>query len=164
MFRWKILLKKTSLSHYKKVIREIATWNGQNECAPIWKIDANKYIRPGTKKCLIQCYCKIERAMTIEKKKPSVTLTTKIMLGIFGCVPAFDSKFKKAFNVGRFGESALEKIVEFYDNHKDVVDCLAKQTKTLDFETDNETGRCYTRAKIIDMIGFQKKRKAKIRK
>jgi|GEM_PF-6341616 len=41
-------------------------------------------------------------------------LVTKIMLGTFGCVPAFDTHFKKGFGVSTFGSRALRKVGEFY--------------------------------------------------
>ena len=40
----------------------------------------------------------IKETINIENYNPSITLVTKIMLGVFANIPAFDSKFVKAFN------------------------------------------------------------------
>jgi hypothetical protein len=86
------------------------------------------------------------------------------MLGVFGCVPAFDDLFTSTFrNLYRedgcafrsFNHDALLKLADFYKNHSDTIAELAKETKTLDFETGKSTRRNYKQAKIIDMIGFQ---------
>ena len=67
-------------------------------------------------------------------------LVTKIMLGTFGCVPAFDTYFKKGFGVSTFGSRALRKVGEFYKANAEVI------------ERNQE--RRNTRAKVIDMIFF----------
>jgi hypothetical protein len=166
MFRSPKLAKKTSLTHYSKIIQEIANWDGQNRFATIWKIDANKYNIDKTRKLLIECYEKLKEIARPAEQKADLTLTTKIMLGIFGCIPGFDIKVQKTFEI-KFPQKftikkfdrALEKLGSFYNGHKVVIDKLAKQTKTLDFATGKKTRKCYTRAKIIDMIGFQKAEK-----
>lgn len=40
----------------------------------------------------------------------SDTLVTKVMLGVFGCVPAFDSNFKLGFEVSTFCAKSLSKV------------------------------------------------------
>ncbi len=79
-------------------------------------------------------------------------LVTKIMLGTFGCVPAFDTYFKKGFGVSTFGRKALRKIGEFYDANAEVIE--RNRVQTLGFDSGAATERRYTRAKVIDMIFF----------
>ncbi len=79
-------------------------------------------------------------------------LLTKIMLGTFGCVPAFDTYFKKGFGVSTFGRKALRKIGEFYTANAEVIE--RNRVQTLDFVSGVDTERRYTRAKVIDMIFF----------
>lgn len=81
----------------------------------------------------------------------SDTLTTKILLGVFGTVPAFDQYFKKGFSVSTFSAGSLKKVGRFYDETREVVDSF--EIKTLDFSTGGETSHTYTKSKIIDM-GF----------
>ena len=81
----------------------------------------------------------------------SDTLTSKIMLGVFGCVPAFDTNFRKGFHVSSFSPSALRKVHDYYNKHKEIIeDCRAY---TIGFD-GVPTKRLYTQAKVIDMIFF----------
>ncbi len=80
------------------------------------------------------------------------TLKTKIMLGVFGSVPAFDRTFRRGCKeermVATFGERGLKKIAEFYQENEKIVN--AYRVRTLDFN-GGHTQRCYTRAKVKDM-------------
>lgn len=79
-------------------------------------------------------------------------LVTKIMLGVFGCVPAFDTYFKKGFGVSTFGPKALWRVGDFYRANAELIE--HGRVRTLEFESGRETERKYTRAKVIDMIFF----------
>jgi hypothetical protein len=48
-------------------------------------------------------------------------LITKIMLGVFGCVPAFATYFKRGFGAWTFGTKALMRVAEFYRSNTDVI-------------------------------------------
>jgi hypothetical protein len=85
----------------------------------------------------------------------SDTLVTKIMLGVFGCVPALDSYFVRGFGIGSSRPlriSTLAAIGEYSAVHRDQLktQCI----NTLDFASGSETSRRYTTAKIIDMVFF----------
>lgn len=86
----------------------------------------------------------------------SDTLVTKIMLGVFGNIPAFDSNFTYGCRVAgisaTFGEKSLEQISRFYRQNADVIEKY--RVPTLDFITGEQTSRRYTRAKVIDMAFF----------
>ena len=96
----------------------------------------------------------LDAACLFRKTWPDMsdTLVTKIMLGAFGNVPAFDANFKKGFSVATFGLKALRKIGAFYREHGKVID--AYRIPTLDFVSGEPTHRSYTRAKVIDMAFF----------
>ena len=78
------------------------------------------------------------------------------MLGVFGNVPAFDSRvvagLRKNRLTGRFGLRALQDIGRFYGDHREVIG--HHRESTLDFATGLPTHRRYTRAKVIDEIFF----------
>lgn len=80
------------------------------------------------------------------------TLVTKVMLGVFGCVPAFDTYFKAGFDASTFGPKSLRRIGEFYDAVSEVIE--RHRVPTLDFDTGQDTNIRYTAAKVIDMIFF----------
>lgn len=79
-------------------------------------------------------------------------LVTKVMLGVFGCVPAFDTYFKHGFGVSTFSRGSLRLVGEFYRAHAPIIDQLRQPT--LDFATGQPTSLLYTRAKVVDMIFF----------
>jgi hypothetical protein len=165
MFRGKAQLgQKASVKHFAELVEEISSWHGDHKLAGIWDIDANDYEREGVRDCLINCYKEVRKKVAHNSGQAHRTLVTKVMLGVFGCVPAFDDLFTSTFrNLYRedgcafrsFNHDALLKLADFYKNHSDTIAELAKETKTLDFETGKSTRRNYKQAKIIDMIGFQ---------
>jgi hypothetical protein len=96
----------------------------------------------------------VKLAGAIRQKYPLMSdiLVTKIMLGVFGSVPAFDANFKRGFGVAKFNDKALRKIAIFYQDHAEVLDTY--RVPTLDFFSGEHTQRRYTRAKVIDMVFF----------
>lgn len=145
MLRGSSFLLSKSVKVYERVIHAISDAD-----AEMWTIDAHIYTTPNIEKLL-----HFKQALTDAlpyKSGPSDTLTSKIMLGVFGNVPAFDTYFVKGFGVSTFGEKALRKISEFYTANRLIID--EHRCKTLDFGSGSWTERRYTRAKVIDMIFF----------
>jgi hypothetical protein len=98
--------------------------------------------------------CKQQIITSLEKeKRPTDTLVTKIMLGVFANVPAFDTYFKKSLNVTSMNKKSLQHIKEFYLDNQADFDSY-KIIHTYDFVTAKETKYVYTKAKLIDMYGF----------
>ena len=90
----------------------------------------------------------------IKKSKDNLTDTfvTKILLGVFGCVPAFDRYFVKAVSQYKvcsqsFNERSLMNLQTFYNLHFEAFENLRKQFA-------NE-GVYYTPMKLIDMCFWQ---------
>jgi hypothetical protein len=159
--------QEVSAWHFRQVIEEIATWDGRSSFGKIWDIDADRYDEAGKIDCVWKCFREIRRLVLPQAQKNDRILVTKVMLGIFGCVPAFDGFFTDTF--GRlfrkqgcafttFSKDALKMVSKFYRKHHAIINRLARESRTIDFHTGNQTERCYTKAKIIDMIGFQKGR------
>lgn len=101
-------------------------------------------------------------------KEATTTLVTKIMLGIWGSVPAFDSYFAETFkqifkskkcSFKKFNNISLSLIDKFYSNNQSIIDRLSSKYITLDFDKGTATNLTYTKAKIIDMYGFQFEKK-----
>ena len=93
---------------------------------------------------------RVRRAFSIPA---SDILVTKTMLGVFGCVPAFDRYFRIGFCCQTLCADALVRIGNFYIGHQAKID--ACRIFTLDFYSGLDTKRRYSRAKVIDMIFFQ---------
>ena len=116
--------------------------------AELWDLDADRYTKSNITSIL-------NYAQTLRGPLPggqSDILVTKVMLGTFCCVPAFDRNFMSGFAVSTFGRKSLRKIGEFYEKNSYVVDQY--RLATLDFDSGTPTTHRYTRAKVIDMIFF----------
>ena len=146
MLRGGTVLLEKSLVFYKRLIKYFAGLNGD----PVWEIDVPWYTAANIRK-LLRLKDGIRKNLGVQNN-PTETLITKIMLGVFGNVPAFDSLFKYGFSITECGESQLKKIAKFYSENKKAIDRF--KVRTLDFHTGKETPRRYPKAKLIDMIGF----------
>lgn len=80
-------------------------------------------------------------------------LVTKTMLGVFGCVPAFDRYFRRGFGCSTLCKDALVRIGEYYAANQAAID--GHDIRTLDFHTGLDTRRRYSASKLIDMVFFQ---------
>lgn len=119
--------------------------------ASLWELDVHGYSESNVQRLW-------GLAKTIGCAHPGMSdiLVTKIMLGVFGSVPAFDTNFRRGCRVAgivaTFGLSALRKIGTFYQDHAAVIDSY--RVPTLDFAGGEHTEHRYTRAKVIDMAFF----------
>jgi hypothetical protein len=143
MLRGSSVLLQRSARHLVPVVEAIA-----QAPAFAWMIDADDYSLDVCDK-LMDIRTSIRSAFP---EQASDTLVTKIMLGVFGCVPAFDTNFKRGFEVWTLSRSSLRKVAEFYRDHAEVIE--ANRVPTLDFVSGQPTHRKYSRAKVIDMIFF----------
>lgn len=82
----------------------------------------------------------------------SDTLVTKTMLGVFGCVPAFDSYFRRGIRTSGFRPAGMRKVHDYWARNVETIE--QHRVATLDFDTGAPTKRRYTQAKVIDMIFF----------
>lgn len=83
---------------------------------------------------------------------PSDTLITKILLGIYGCTPAYDRYFKASaikYDIcsSNFSKESLTDVWVYYTKHKVLLENLRKELKTASVE--------YTPMKLMDMALFQ---------
>lgn len=145
MFRGKGFLPRKSAKFYEPLVQIISTTD-----PVLWEIDAHCYTPPHIR-MLLELKARIVDALGTGNQ-PSDTLVTKLMLGVFGCVPAFDTYFKSGLKVSRFDEKALEKVAAFYEQYRSIVDRY--RVETLDFKSGQPTQRKYSRAKVIDMAFF----------
>ena len=150
MFRGSSFLLEKSAKFFEPLVWAISSMDES-----IWNVDADKYTDDNIA-LLIRCANSIADKLG-KANNPTDTLITKIMLGVFGNVPAFDNNFRNGFHCHSFGEKNLKMIKKFYNKHNTQID--AKVIHTFDFN-GTETKRQYTKAKIIDMIGFIKGQKA----
>jgi hypothetical protein len=155
MFRGSSFLLQKSAKYFEKAIEYINLLDKKT-----WNIDVGNYSDENMEE-LIEIYNKLDR-MVVEGWSRSITLVTKIMLGVFGFVPAYDEYFCNTFRIlskgncgfRSFNKESLKMIKQFYEQNIDIIDKLSKDLFTNDFITGNKTKTNYTKAKIIDMYGF----------
>jgi hypothetical protein len=154
MFRGAALLSRKSIKFYEPLIQCIATSDPR-----LWQIDVDNYTQENID-LLMDCDCKIATALREGREKEdtkyvSITLVTKIMLGVYGNIPAFDKYFKDGMEITweqKQRQKTLEQVASLYQKHKEAINSY--DIATLDFATGQNTSRKYTKAKILDMAGF----------
>lgn len=157
MFRGSSFILQHSAKNFEKTIEYISKADRD-----LWHIDVDQYDDASIQKIIVS-YNKIKAALVPDRKSDR-TLVTKIMLGVFGCIPAYDYYFCNTFRKiadGQCGfrsvnETSLKLLKEFYDANKAEIDQFSQQITTTDFTTGQETHIHYPKAKIIDMYGFTK--------
>lgn len=152
MLRGSSDLLRRSVRAFKPVIQTIAQAD-----LNMWRLDVDSYT-PESVTTLLSFEKSIRHAL----QGASDTLVTKIILGVFGSVPAFDAYFKLGFGVTTFGRRSLDMIANFYRAHSDEIE--SARVPTLTFHTGGESPRRYTRAKVIDMIFFVEGQKRSLSK
>ena len=155
MFRGSSFLLQKSVKHFEPTIRYIATLDSS-----VWEIDVDNYDENNIL-TIIKIYNDIKTRL-INNNNSDLTLITKILLGVFGFIPAFDNYFCNSFRAISGGQCGFRKvnvksltfIKTFYESNKTTIDRLSAETFTTDFMTGQKTIINYPKAKIIDMYGF----------
>jgi hypothetical protein len=157
MYRGKSFMLQTSAKHLVPAVEYIHSLDRS-----YWKIDVNSYNTKNIE-VLMEVYEKLRSTLKC-KNSAHLTLVTKIMLGVFGNVPAYDRYFCQTFkNVfiddcafKKFSKESLQCLHEFYLANEKVLTSLSERINTFDFISGKPTKRHYSLAKIIDMYGFNK--------
>ncbi|MCT7484584.1 hypothetical protein [Aliarcobacter cryaerophilus] len=188
MLRGSSFLLEKSVWSYREIILYII--NKKRENPESWVLGDYDKIDDSKIDSIVAIYYDIENLLIETNQKSSnqnySTLITKIMLGVFACIPAFDTNFVKTFNIlykrkfpQSINSSKIEKeklkgylklIIEFYKNNKNCIDAINISTKSFhnikcnNVALNNTYNRIppsyktykYSIAKIIDMFGFIK--------
>jgi hypothetical protein len=155
MFRGSSFLLQKSAKVFEPTIDYISKLDRS-----VWEIDVDKYTDANVA-TIIEIYNGV-KGQLIQEGNADLTLVTKILIGVFGFVPAFDSYFCRTFRriangqcgFRRVNTEALGIIRKFYEANRKSIDSLANETYITDFITGRPTGIKYPKAKIIDMFGF----------
>ena len=163
MLRGSSFLLEQSAKYYERLIEYIAKSDPE-----IWNIDIDSYNKDNID--IICTIYKEVRGIIIQKGKSHLRIVTKIMLGVFGIIPAFDTYFGNTFRdmfknecgFRSVNNKSLNCIQQFYEHNKNDIDYLSSQIFITDFITGEKTSINYTKAKIIDMYGFMKGRNSSL--
>ena len=140
----------------------------------LWNIDVHNYKEEHIQGKLIKTYndiAKILRKKVFPKSKqtssnkedvPTVTLVTKIMLGVYGNIPAIDQYFKNTFHAifGGFssskslGKNEILAIYSFYTHYHSLLDKKLRPIISVINIKGEKLDLHYSVAKLIDMYGF----------
>ena len=153
MYRGKSMLLQRSARQYVPLVEVIV-----NADSRVWTLDVDNYTREN-----FDLLVNLERQVcdALEGKNertPTITLTTKVMLGVFGNIPAIDTfvynglRDVQGVRADKLNERTRQARVNFYDAHKTVFDAYA--VRTVDFDTEQPTHRVYPKAKLVDMALF----------
>lgn len=151
------LFKYTNSSHLQDVVRLV-----QQRGSALSGIDVDNYTSENVD-AIVDIYRDIREALPGNEhgRRPSIILVTKIMMAVFGCVPAFDTYFgiccRAVFDghaklpSGTLTKESLQLVAAFYCANRTVVDGLHEESRTVAFGGDTVTDHKLTRAKILDM-------------
>ena len=157
MLRGSSFLLNKSIKYYEPLIEYIS------ELDPItWNIDVDSY-NSNNINLIFSIYQDI-KDIIIKENNAHLILVTKIMLGIFGFIPAFDNYFGNTFRLIYGSECgfrsvnnvSLSCIHQFYRDNKKEIDNFSSGIFVKDFSTGEDTNINYPKSKIIDMYGFTK--------
>lgn len=154
------LFAETNMRHYAKAVRVIEELN-----PTMRELDADSYLDPPARAEIIRAYTALRMAL-VPGDVSHVTLVGKVMLGVWGCLPSFDTYFRRGFGkmtdtrgektaFHRVNDRSLMLLGDFHGRHHQEIVSLAAQYTTLGFDGDF-TGRPLPLAKVIDMYGFQR--------
>ena len=160
MLRGSSFLLKKSVKHFQPTINYLSTLENS-----VWKIDIDKY-NDWNIKIIIQIYKDLKKLLVVENKAHR-TLVTKVMLGVFGFIPAYDQYFLKTFSrifkdkcsFTSVNKLSLTCLKTFYDVNNKTINKISAETFTINFLTGMKTNINYPKAKIIDMYGYTHSRK-----
>jgi hypothetical protein len=132
--------RNINAKHFQPLLKEVSRWSGQHDSARIWDIDVPDYADPEIREFLFGRYQQIKCLVHVRGQKTYRTLATKIMLGIFGCVPAFDSYFTGTFGFSKFRPNALLKIHSFFWQHEQAIDSRRVETQLCQLSNSSSQG------------------------
>jgi hypothetical protein len=134
MFRASSRLPSKSIIQFEPLVHVIA-----ETPKSVWEIDANCYSSENSE-ALVQLGHRIAATFA---HYVTPTLVTKIMLGVYGNVPAFDSFVTKGLRKGglpsSFVAATLRKLGRYYERNTEAID--GHLTTTYDFDTGQLTDR-----------------------
>jgi len=142
MYRGKAALLKQSSRGLADVVSVVAETS-----SAVWALDVEIYSDESIGE-LLKLSERIREALP---NGGTDTLITKVMLGVFGNIPAFDRFFRAGFDSYSLCEAALKKIRTYFDHHREEIANITPMT--IDFDGAHTT-RPYTQAKVIDMVFF----------
>lgn len=155
MYRGSTHTIRRSSKFYEDLIKNLSKINQD-----IWEIEIEDYNNDKKLEEIFNCKKLIQESFG-NWSDASDKLISKIMLGIFGVIPAFDTNFTdgchaNSITCNGISQRSLKALYRFYSEPDNLqkINQWSYRIHTLDFLTGEETRRNYPKAKILDMIFF----------
>lgn len=155
------LFRETNLGHYQPVMEVI-----EDHRSAMSVVDVSTYLDEGVLNAINAAWRDLRKALLPDGGQ-SITLVSKVMMGVWGCLPSFDSYFVRTFRdlsdtkaergaFRRASNMSLLLLADLYAEHADEIEAQRPQHPTWDFMTGRPTDRPMTQAKVLDIFGFQR--------
>lgn len=155
------LFKNTNALHYRDVINVVQK---HNDAMRGW--DVPDYLEEGRYEQYEAAWADLKQAL-LPDGGIALTLISKVMMGVWGCIPSFDTYFletfrnrlsttraeKRAWRKGNF--DALRMLSEVWLAHENEIERVRASYQVFSFATGQPSSRHLTRAKVLDIYGFQ---------
>ena len=160
------LLQKDYKVHHEAILEIL-----KEKYKPLWSIKCEDILKDDKIELIFNVTKELKRIYIKKRedidgyKDVSDILITKILLGTFGCIPAYDRFFisgVKTYKVanGNYNEKSIKSLAQFYVNNNDKFEKCRTQTLNNEIE--------YPQMKLIDMcfwqIGYDKSNEAEKKK
>ena len=157
MYRGSSFLLQRDYKVHKDAIKVIL----DNKYNYLWGIPINDYKQEYNQELLFDITNKLKEIynkirLSVKEKMPknelSDTLVTKILMGTYGCVPAYDRYFISGIRnekvaSGNFNKRSILELVDFYNKYYDDFETARKQMAVFGME--------YPQTKILDSCFWQ---------
>lgn len=153
------LFRRTNLLHYKETVRIIERYN---PALRGW--DVPNYMDPAPQDAFAAAWTDLRTALLPEGGS-SLTLVSKVMMGVWGCIPSFDSYFKSTFK--RLSENRSESAAwnrvdlgtlallhSFYARHKQEIERIRSSYRVWTYGLESPSSTRMPVAKVLDIYGF----------
>lgn len=154
------LFKNTNALHYRDAINVIQK---HNEAMRGW--DVPDYLEKGRYEQYEAAWADLKQAL-LPEGGAALTLVSKVMMGVWGNIPSFDTYFLKTFRNRlsttraekrawkRANLDALQMMNEIWHAHQAEIERTRAAHHVFSFATAQPTSRKLTHAKVLDIYGF----------
>jgi hypothetical protein len=155
MYRGSSFILQKNYKVHTKVVETILA----KKYEPLWGVKASELLKDDVLDLLFKVsqnirtiYATPNYSKEGETNHATDTLITKILLGTFGCVPAYDQYFSKGIGEQKvatktYNEASIRALAEYYQANYDEFENVRKKISSY--------GTIYTPMKIIDMCFWQ---------
>lgn len=153
------LFRTTNVLHYERAVEVIERYNPR-----LRGFDVDRYRDAGQVQVLTDGWTDLRHAL-IPDRVAGVTLVSKVMMGVWGCIPSFDTYFvrtfrglsettteRRAWNAVRPATLAL--LADVCQKHQVEIDAVRARYPVWDM-TGGPGDAVMPRAKVLDIYGWQ---------